>query len=70
MIWLAEIILVKAILSLVPAGLTPVAVFPPFLTPRRVFAEAVIYKESEGTLPGIVKWFVENLKLVIPSFTE
>jgi len=40
------------ILALVPAGLTAVSVFPPFLTPRRVPAEAVIFKETEGTLPG------------------
>ena len=39
--------------SLVPDGLTPVAVFPPFATPRRVPAVAVIFKEAPGTLPGV-----------------
>ena len=39
------------ILALVPAGLEPIAVFPPFLTPRRALADAVIFKEPEGTVP-------------------
>ena len=39
----------EAILDFVPNGLTPVAVFPPFLRPRRVPTEAVIFKEAQGT---------------------
>ena len=41
------------ILDLVPAGLTPVATFPPFANPIRSFdAVAVIFKEPPGTLAG------------------
>ena len=41
------------ILANVPAGLTPVAVFPPFATPRTVPAVAVIWREPAGTQPGV-----------------
>ena len=41
------------ILDLVPAGLTPVATFPPFANPfRSVDAVAAIFKEPPGTLAG------------------
>ena len=41
------------ILSLVPAGLTAVATFPPFVNPiRRVDAVAAIFKEPLGTVGG------------------
>ena len=41
------------VLDLVPPGLTPVATFPPFSRfPRTVDAEAVIWREPYGTLPG------------------
>ena len=41
------------ILDLVPAGLTPVATFPPFVPPfRRVDAVASIFKEPPGTVAG------------------
>ena len=43
----------EGILTLVPAGLTAVAVFPPFSSIRRTPAEAVIFKEAQGTLPGV-----------------
>ena len=35
-------------LTLVPAGLTAVAVFPPFETPRTFNATAVIFSENPG----------------------
>ena len=42
-----------SILALVPFGLVPVAEFPPFRNPfRTVNAEAVIFREEEGTLPN------------------
>jgi len=42
-----------SILDLVPPGLVPVAEFPPFRNPfRTVNAEAVIFREEEGTLPN------------------
>ena len=37
-------------ISLVPIGLTPVAVFPPFETPRTIEAVAVIFSEEPETL--------------------
>ncbi len=37
-------------IALVPAGLTPVAVFPPFATPRTVPAVAVIFSEDPATV--------------------
>ena len=40
-------------LSLVPAGLTPVSVFPPWATSRTVPAVGVIFKEAPGTLAGV-----------------
>ena len=40
-------------LSLVPAGLTPVSVFPPWATTRTVPAVGVIFKEAPGTLAGV-----------------
>ena len=41
------------VLDLVPPGLTPVATFPPFSRfPRTVDAEAVIWREPPGTVPG------------------
>merc|ERR1712223_603139 len=43
----------EGILTLVPAGLTAVAVFPPFSSIRRTPTEAVIFKEAQGTLPGV-----------------
>ena len=42
------------VLDLVPFGLTPVAVFPPFRRPRTpgVDAVAVIWREPSGTVPN------------------
>ena len=37
----------QSILSLVPAGLVPVAVFPPYRSNRRLPAQCVIFTESD-----------------------
>ena len=62
-------------MALIPAGLTAVAVFPPFATPRRVDAEAAIFKEAPTSFvarrrsyrqPSLKDRFLKNVRCLIP----
>ena len=59
------------------AGLTPVAIFPPFATPRTpgIDAEAVIFKQAPTTFiarrrsynqPSLKDRFLKNVRCLIP----
>ena len=44
-------------LTLVPLGLTPIAVFPPYNTPRRIPAVSVIFSEDPN-----IRYFELNIR--------